>query len=138
MDPNKWPAGSGGQSRDGYSFGTTGFKAGWQRQFLRSKSFLHYAALFFAIPAAAFAARPLFMGKPVDEETLRERYTYLEEVRQNQKQQLQELLDAAKQGKPGGHHAGQEWTGNYKHHGPWDAPIRVPRGRGGQGKEGEE
>ena len=38
------------------------------------------------------------MGKPVDEETLRERYTYLEEVRKNQRNQLQELLDAAKQG----------------------------------------
>jgi len=96
---------------------------------------MHYAAIFFVIPAAAYAARPLFMGKPVDEETLRERYTYLEEVRKNQRNQLQELLDAAKQGKPGGHQAGQEWGGNYKPHGPWDAPVRVPRGRGGSQDE---
>ena len=41
------------------------------------------------------------MGKPVDEETLRDRYTYLEEVRKNQRAQLQELLDAAKQGECG-------------------------------------
>jgi len=39
----------------------------------RSKSFIHYAALFFVIPGVAFAARPLFMGKPVDEETLKVR-----------------------------------------------------------------
>ena len=127
--------------------------ATWQR----SKSFIHYAALFFVIPgawqpefvgafvmglirscnlvlmrlcrsdlalmvlcprplthfcraAAAYAARPLFMGKPVDEETLRDRYTYLEEVRKNQRAQLQELLDAAKQGECGRWGEGRERT----------------------------
>ena len=37
----------------------------------RSKSFIHYSAIFFIIPAVAYVARPFFMGKPIDEDTLK-------------------------------------------------------------------
>jgi hypothetical protein len=30
MDMNKWP----GKAKEAYNYGTTGFGAGWQRQFL--------------------------------------------------------------------------------------------------------
>ncbi len=39
----------------------------------RSKSFIHYAALFFVIPGVAYAVRPFFLGKPVDPEQLKVR-----------------------------------------------------------------
>ncbi len=50
--------------------------------------------LFAGVPVTAFFTRGFWAGKPPDEQMLRERYTYLNEVQSNQRKALQELLDA--------------------------------------------
>lgn len=64
-------------------------------------------------------------GTVTSEEVLREKYAYLNDVRDINRARLQELLDNAKQGKPGGHEAGEAWDTNPTFHGPWDRPTRA-------------
>mmetsp|Transcript_32051 Transcript_32051/g.80671 ORF Transcript_32051/g.80671 Transcript_32051/m.80671 type:complete len:119 (+) Transcript_32051:91-447(+) len=103
------------------------FGGDWRR-WLRSYQAVHIIGMFGGIPVIAFLTRSLWSGKVEDPEKLPERYAYAKGVSDNNKEQLQALLDRAKQGKMGGHWADDDW---YKapesgKKGPWNAPVRVP------------
>eukprot|EP00290_Baffinella_frigidus_P006727 CAMPEP_0180132040 /NCGR_PEP_ID=MMETSP0986-20121125/8760_1 /TAXON_ID=697907 /ORGANISM="non described non described, Strain CCMP2293" /LENGTH=161 /DNA_ID=CAMNT_0022071995 /DNA_START=11 /DNA_END=497 /DNA_ORIENTATION=+ len=86
---------------------------------------IYYSSILVVFPATMWATRSLWCGKVMDEETLRQQYSYTHEVRDINRARLQELLDKAKQGKPGGHEAGEKWDSVPVFHGPWDVPTRA-------------
>eukprot|EP00961_Rhodomonas_salina_P277129 3745184-Rhodomonas_salina.2 len=83
---------------------------------LRTIQAWQHITIFALLPATAFFTRQYWAGKPVDETRLKENYPYADDMVKNQKKALQDLLDAAKAGKPGGHQAGQEWNAPVPEH----------------------
>uniref|UniRef100_A0A7S0VRP6 Uncharacterized protein n=1 Tax=Hemiselmis tepida TaxID=464990 RepID=A0A7S0VRP6_9CRYP len=105
------------------------FGGDW-RNWLRSYQAVHIITVFGGIPVIAFLTRSMWSGKVTPPETLPQRYQYAQAVSDKNKEQLQALLDKAKQGKMGGHWENDDW---YKapesgKKGPWNAPVRVPKG----------
>mmetsp|Transcript_44276 Transcript_44276/g.90382 ORF Transcript_44276/g.90382 Transcript_44276/m.90382 type:complete len:93 (+) Transcript_44276:187-465(+) len=69
-----------------------------------------HITMFGIIPGTLFFTRKYWAGESTTTEAeLKEQYRYADDMVKTNKQALQELLDSAKKGVPGGHQAGQSW-----------------------------
>eukprot|EP00285_Hemiselmis_virescens_P019200 CAMPEP_0173391956 /NCGR_PEP_ID=MMETSP1356-20130122/18682_1 /TAXON_ID=77927 ORGANISM="Hemiselmis virescens, Strain PCC157" /NCGR_SAMPLE_ID=MMETSP1356 /ASSEMBLY_ACC=CAM_ASM_000847 /LENGTH=97 /DNA_ID=CAMNT_0014349663 /DNA_START=52 /DNA_END=341 /DNA_ORIENTATION=- len=85
---------------------TVGYPKYTVGQFFRSKQGWMYMSWLVVLPGIAFATRSLWCGEVTDPKELPKRYEYAKETADKNKQQLQLLLNRAKEGKMGGHWEG--------------------------------